>query len=154
MDGHYTNLTAFNAAIAAEQYNLFDILLDGAVKKANLSASPAIQFITNKDASISVLPNYSTNITGLAAGAITAHVGNTGNGTFAKTTLDPSIMKAETLTIKMLTATTFTVVGSVHGYYGSGALGTEFSVGCPVHFLGTAGGTPFAAGDYFTCVIS
>lgn len=76
---------------------------------------------------------------------------NTGNGSISAIVGKVGGV-SETITITMLTATTFSVVGSVSGAMANGAaLGAYTSA--IINFTITAGGTAFIAGDNFTIAV-
>lgn len=86
----------------------------------------------------------------------TADGGNTGNGTVTVVTANPLTAVAETWTISFLTATTYTVTGSVTGATANGD--TTVAAGVYnngyIQFTATVGLTPFVLGDEFTIAIT
>lgn len=72
----------------------------------------------------------------------------TGNGTISSISVPSSMVRPETISVIMSSATTFTVVGSNSGTLGTGTLGSAFSSSI-VSFTVNVGSTPFISGDYF-----
>jgi flagellar hook protein FlgE len=88
-------------------------------------------------------------LTATTAGTAGAPVfAGTGNGTMTGVTAGPGSV-AETITVKALDATHFSVVGSVSGALGTATVGTPFASG-QINFTLNAGGTAFVAADTFT----
>jgi hypothetical protein len=85
--------------------------------------------------------------TAVAAGAGGAGA-NTGNGTFGTITPGP-LEKAGAYSLKMLTATTFSLTDPAGDALPNGATGVAYS-NPEISFTLTAGGTAFVAGDGFT----
>jgi hypothetical protein len=72
----------------------------------------------------------------------------TGNGTIAAIAAPSQMVRPETISVVMSSATQFTVIGSDSGTLGAGTVGAAFSSSI-VSFTVNAGTTPFVAGDYF-----
>lgn len=85
---------------------------------------------------------------GTAAAAV-AQPGMVGNGTVSAPTSRIGA-QTETITIKFLTPTTFSVTGSVTGAQPGGSTGVAYTAPGVPNFTITAGATPFAAGDTWT----
>lgn len=88
----------------------------------------------------------------LVAPSVTATSGATGNGKLGSLTLGTTAV-AETITVTLSNATTFSVTGSVSGSLGTGTVGTAFT-SAKVNFTVAAGSTPFAASDNFVIAIT
>ena len=78
---------------------------------------------------------------------------NTGNGTLGTLTAQGYAAKAGAYALEMLSATTFVLYDPVGQTAGHGSTGTAFKSG-GLAFTLTAGGTPFAAGDYFVITVT
>lgn len=80
----------------------------------------------------------------------------TGNGTLVVNSYNALAAVVETWTITMLTATTYSVVGSVSGATANGD--TTVAAGVYdngiLNFTVTVGGTPFVAGDHWTIAVT
>lgn len=90
----------------------------------------------------------SVGVTDASAGSATAG-SNTGNGTVGSIAVNNGYTKTETITLLALSATKFSVTGSLSGPLGVATTGVAFSspeLGLTI----TAGGTPFVANDSFT----
>lgn len=96
---------------------------------------------------------------GVRAATITAGAGNVGNGTcVSNANINPaSGMDAsfhcfpETLTLLFTDSSSYTIIGSFRGSYGTGTVGVPYSTNRHA-FTVSAGATPFAAGDTFQLV--
>ncbi len=111
----------------------------GNVPQTGVLASGTLSFNGN-----GVLVGDGTGI----AGAPVYGGSNTGNGTVSAIT-EPPGAEAQTITMTAITATTFSVVGSVSGSLGTATVGTAFTSG-QLNFKIVAGGTAFATGDTIT----
>ena len=87
-------------------------------------------------------------LTATTAGTAAPTYAGTGNGTISGLAAGAG-SAAETITIKAVDATHFTVSGSVSGVLGTATVGTPFTSG-QLSFTLNAGATPFVAGDTFT----
>jgi hypothetical protein len=95
---------------------------------------------------------YNSNAVSTAAAAVDPGLNNIGNGTISAIT-GKARAPTEIITITMLSATTFSVAGSVSGPQTPGAaLGAYTSP--IINFTITAGATPFVAGDNFTIAVT
>lgn len=83
---------------------------------------------------------------------VAAHGANTGNATIASNGVNGTPIAGNVLTATNTDATHFAVTDQSGNAVGTGVFGTKF-VGGGVSFTITAGGTPCAAGDYFTITV-
>jgi hypothetical protein len=94
---------------------------------------------------------YNSSTISVPGAAVDPAPGNTGNGTISSI-VGKARAPTETITVTMLSATTFSVVGSVSGAQTPGAaLGAYTSP--IINFTITVGGIPFVAGDNFTIAV-
>ena len=70
-----------------------------------------------------------------------------GNGTISGITVPSALVRPETITVIMTSATSFTVQGSDSGIIGTGTVGVLFT-SSKVSFIVNAGSIPFSANDY------
>lgn len=84
--------------------------------------------------------------------AAAAGAGNAGNGTVGSL-LGKAGGVSEVVTLTAIDATHFSVVGSVSGNLGTATTGVAFVSGA-INLTITAGGTPFAATDFFTLAVT
>lgn len=94
---------------------------------------------------------FTVTVSGTPAGAASGHT-NSGNGTVVVNSYNNELAKVETWTITMLSATTYSVSGSVTGGTPNGD--TTVSAGVYnngiFHMTVTVGGSSWVAGDLFT----
>lgn len=72
-----------------------------------------------------------------------------GNGTLTNVTATSSSVKPQLITITLTSASTFSVMGSISGYVGTGSVGLPFTSSV-INFTLNAGNVAFSAGDKFT----
>ena len=75
-----------------------------------------------------------------------------GNGTLDTITCYNNTIQPQTFTVTFTTPTTFSVIGTVAGYVGTGNVGVPFSSSV-ISFNTAVGSTPFVAGDLFTFAV-
>jgi len=95
---------------------------------------------------------YNSSTISVPTAAVDPAPSNTGNGTVGSL-VGKARAPTEVITLTALTATTFSVVGSISGALGTATVGVAFT--SPVINLTiTAGATPFVAGDNFTISVT
>jgi hypothetical protein len=111
--------------------------------------SQALRALGNAEVFVGAFNSSALTVPGAA---VDPAPGNTGNGTVGAI-VGKANKPSEVITITMLTATTFTVVGSVSGAMPNGAALGAYTSDI-INFTITVGGIPFVAGDNFTITVT
>jgi hypothetical protein len=102
-------------------------------------------FVVRADIDLTDEP-LDSNVTAKRVGTTIYGPTNTGNGTVGSITVSQATAKVETWTLTAMSASVFTVEGSVSGQGANAVVGVPYTNGA-ISFTITAGATPFALGD-------